>query len=43
VASPLAPVADLVDPVLRELATHLRATLVYRWREQDLPLPPALS
>jgi hypothetical protein len=43
VASPLAPVADLVDPVLRDLATQIRATLVDRWGEQELPLPPALS
>jgi len=42
VQTPLAPVVDLVDPVLRALATRLRANLVREWGEQELPLPPAL-
>jgi phosphotransferase family enzyme len=43
VRTPLAPVPDLVDPVLRDLATRLRATLADGWGEPELPLPPALS
>ncbi|WP_117209826.1 phosphotransferase [Allorhizocola rhizosphaerae] len=39
----LAPVADLVDPALRTLATQLRTALVHQWGEQELPLPPALD
>jgi hypothetical protein len=43
VQTPLAPVADLVDPALRNLAGQLRGTLVHDWGERALPLPPALS
>ncbi len=43
VPAPLAPVPDLVDPVLRKLAVQLRAILVRAWGEQVLPPPPALS
>jgi hypothetical protein len=43
VRTKLAPVADLVDPVLGNLASQLRRTLVHEWGEQALPLPPALS
>jgi hypothetical protein len=43
VPSPLAPVADVTDPALRRLAVQVRRTLVDRWGEQELPLPPALS
>jgi hypothetical protein len=43
VKTPLAPVAELVDPELRTLAARLRTTLVRDWGEQQLPLPPALS
>jgi hypothetical protein len=42
VPSPLAPVADLIDPKLRTLAIRPRATLIRRWGEHELPLPPAL-
>jgi hypothetical protein len=42
VSTPIAPVAEYVDPALRDLATRLRATLVRDWGEPALPLPPAL-